>query len=543
VSVPTAFLNGRIHTLDPARPAASALAVVGGRLAAVGDEADARRVLPRDARVVDLGGRTVVPGFVESHCHFLVTGLTRSQVEIRTPPNDSIADIQRRLKDYVRDLPRDRWVLGWGYDDTLIADARPLTRGDLDAVAPDHPVFFRHISGHLSYANSRALAIAGIGRGATAPEGGHIVLDADGEPTGELHERAAQDLVGRHVPRPTMAALRQALRDAAPMFAREGVTSFHDAMAGLAAGLEDFHAYQDGIAAGEVPMRATLFPAYPLAGQFMFHSGFGSDRLRLGPLKHVADGSIQGHTAALCDPYHDRSGLLGLHVLSTRELTDRFREAHALGFQLATHGNGDAAIESILDAYETVLRERPRADHRFRIEHCQMATEAQLDRMQRLGVLASFFAVHTYFWGDRHQRLFLGPGRAQRIDPLASALGREIHFALHSDCPVTPVSPLGSIWSAATRITREGKVLGPEQRILARDALRAFTLDAAYLAHEEHLKGSLEPGKLADLAILDRDLLAGEPESIRDVQVLETVVGGEVVWADGELRTPAGERA
>ena len=196
-------------------------------------------------------------------------------------------------------------------------------------------------------------------------------------------------------------------------------------------------------------------------------------------------------------------------------------------------------VEAILDAYETVLTEAPRADHRFRIEHCQMATEAQLDRMQRLGVMASFFAVHTYYWGDRHERLFLGPGRAHRIDPLASALGREIHFALHSDCPVTPVSPLMSVWSAVTRITREGRVLGPEQRVAAADALRAFTLDAAYLAFEDGIKGSLAPGKLADLVVLERDPLDVPPEEIRDIHVSQTLVGGEVVWADGGMTFPS----
>jgi hypothetical protein len=536
------YRNARIHTLEPAHPEAQALAVRAGRLVAVGSEADVARAVARDAHVVDLEGRTVVPGFVESHCHFLTTGLTLRQVEIRTPPNTSIKDVQARLAEYVRGVPPGQWIQGWGYDDTLIAECRGLTRQDLDAAAPEHPVYFRHISGHLSYANSRALAIAGVGRGARSPDGGAIVLGADGEPTGELHERPAQHLVSQHIPAYGYADLRQALRDATPIFARVGVTSLHDALVGLNAGLADFHAYQDGVAAGEVPIRATLFPSYTLLGQFMFHSGFGTDRLRLGPLKHVADGSIQGHTAALCDPYHDRPGLKGLHVLSPRQLVDGFREAHALGFQLATHGNGDAAIESILDAYETVLRERPRADHRFRIEHCQMATEAQLDRMQRLGVLASFFAVHTYFWGDRHRRLFLGPGRAQRIDPLHSALGREIHFALHSDCPVTPVSPLGSIWSAVTRITREGEVLGPEQRILARDALRAFTLDAAYLAHEDYLKGSLAPGKLADFVVLDGDPLAMSPEEIKNIRVEQTVVGGEVIYADGAMASDSARR-
>jgi predicted amidohydrolase YtcJ len=489
----------------------------------------------RSTRVVDLGGRTVVPGFVESHCHFLTTGLTLRQVDARTPPNGTIADLIARVREFARAVPAGDWILGWGYDDTLIGDARALSRHDLDAAAPDHPVYIRHVSGHLSYTNGAALARAGLGRGAMAPDGGHIVLDAHGDPTGELHERPAQALVGRLVPPFDMPALRQALRDALPMFARVGVTSFHDALVGMASGLADFHAYQAGVAEGDLSLRATLFPAYTLAGQFMFHSGFGDERLRLGPLKHIADGSIQGHTAALCDPYFDQPALLGLKVLSDKELVERFRDAHALGFQLATHGNGDAAIEAILDAYETVLAEQPKADHRFRVEHCQMATESQLDRMQRLGVLASFFAVHTYYWGDRHERLFLGPGRAHRIDPLSSALGREIHFALHSDCPVTPVAPLMSVWSAVNRITREGRVIGPQQRIAVADALRAFTLDAAYLAFEDGMKGSLAPGKLADFCVLERDPLGVDPETIRDIAVSRTVVGGETIWADGAL--------
>lgn len=531
------FVNATIHTLDTTRPRASALAVRDGRLIAVGDVDDVRRAAGRDARVVDLGGRTVVPGFVESHCHFLYYGLTLDQVNARTPPNTSITDIQARVKEFARRLPPGTWIQGWGYDDTLVADMRHLTRQDLDPVAPDHPVYLRHISGHLGYANSAALQIAGLGRHAKSESGGHVVLDRAGDPTGEVHERPAQELITRHIPKVAYDDLREAARRATDVFARVGVTSFHDAGVGFSAGVDDFHAYQDAVASGDVPLRATLFPHYVLADRLTFHSGFGNDYLRVGPLKHIADGSIQGHTAALCDAYADRPGQTGLHVMNHGQLVDSYRAAHARGFQLATHGNGDAAIDSILEAYETVLREKPRADHRFRIEHCQMATEAQLDRMQRLGVMASFFAVHTYYWGDRHQRLFLGPGRAQRIDPLASALGRQIHFALHSDCPVTPVNPLMSVWSAVNRITREGKVLGPEQRILVRDALRAFTIDAAYLAFEDRDKGTLVPGKLGDFVVLDRDPLAVEPETIRDIQVLRTVVGGRDVFeADAAAR-------
>jgi predicted amidohydrolase YtcJ len=538
MGVDIVYTNGNIHTLDAARPRARALAVTGGRLAGVGSEAEVARAAGRASRVVDLAGRTVIPGFVESHCHFLHYGLTLNQVNLGTPPNGTIADVRARVAEFARRRVPGDWIQGWGYDDTLIADGRHLVRADLDAVAPDHPVYLLHVSGHIAYANSRALALAGIGRGAEAPDGGQIILDGDGEPTGELREIPAQSLVHRLIPSPGYTDLRRALREATPDFARAGVTSLHDAAVGFSAGLAEFHAYQDAVAAGELPLRVTLFPLYTLADRLMFHTGFGGEWLRLGPLKHIADGSIQGHTGRLSAPYHDEPSHHGVYVLPPKELIERFRDAHAAGFQLACHGNGDGAIEAILDAYETILEEQPRRDHRHRIEHCQMVSEAQLDRMQRLGVLASFFVTHTYYWGDRHERRFIGPERARRISPLASAARRGIRFALHSDCPVTPVNPLMSLWSAANRITREGRTLGPEFAIPAADALRAFTLDAAHLAFEENWKGSLEPGKVADFVVLDRDLLAVPPETIRDVRIVETVVGGRTVYA----QDPEGDR-
>ncbi len=531
------FRNANVRTLDgPGR--AEALAVAGGRLLAVGREADLSGLAGPETEVVDLGGRTVLPGFVESHCHFLAYGVTRQQVNLFSPPNRTVADVLARVAAFAREAPRGAFLQGWGYDDTLIEDRRHLTREDLDAAAPDHPVYLLHISGHIGYANSRALAIGGVTRDTGDPDGGHIVRDARGEPTGELHELPAQSLVSGKVPPLDMATLREAIRLASRDFARVGVTSFHDAAVGFSAGLAEFHAYQDAVAEGDLRLRATLFPLFKLREHAMFHSGFGNERLRLGPIKLVADGSIQGYTAALSSPYHDRPESCGIRVMSHDELVEVARWADRLGFQVATHGNGDAAIESILAAYEEVLAGRPARDHRHRVEHCQMVTDRQLGTMRRLGVHASFFAAHTFYWGDRHERLFIGPERAARIDPLASARRLGVRFAMHSDCPVTMVDPLMSVYAAANRITREGRRLGPDERIPVEDAVRAFTLDAAYLAFEEGFKGSLAPGKVADLVVLSDDPLAVAPETLRDLQVLRTVVGGEDVYVNEAVQIP-----
>lgn len=527
------FRNATVHTLE-GLGGATAVAVAAGRILAVGCEADLAPLAGPDTEVVDLRGRTLLPGFVESHCHLLAYGITRQQVDVFSPPNRTIADVLARVAEFARRTPRGGWVQGWGYDDTLLEDGRHLTRADLDAAAPEHPVYLLHVSGHIGYANSRALALGGVTRETGDPEGGHVVRDARGEPTGELHELPAQTLVSGQIPPHDMATLREAIRLAARDFARAGVTTVHDAAVGFSAGLAEFHAYQDAVAEGDLRLRATLFPLFTLREQAMFHSGFGNDRLRLGPVKLVADGSIQGHTAALSSPYHDAPGSCGIRVMSHRDLVDVAGWAHRLGFQVATHGNGDAAIESILAAYEEVLADRPRRDHRHRIEHCQMVTDRQLDAMARLGVHASFFAAHTFYWGDRHERLFLGAERAARIDPLASARRRGIRFAMHSDCPVTMVDPLMSVYAASTRLTREGRRLGPDERIPVADAIRAFTLDAAYLAFEEAAKGSLAPGKLADFVVLSDDPLVVAPEAVRDLTVLRTVVGGEDVYLKEE---------
>jgi predicted amidohydrolase YtcJ len=258
--------------------------------------------------------------------------------------------------------------------------------------------------------------------------------------------------------------------------------------------------------------------------------GLGDDRFRLGAFKLWADGSIQGITGALTEPYCCAPDTTGVLIFPQEGLDRRVRALHDGGWQIGIHGNGDASIDAILDAYAAALRANPRPDHRHRIEHCQMVREDQLDRMAELGVAASFFIKHVYYWGDRHRDIFIGPERAARIDPLASAERRGLRFALHSDCPVTPVPPLFGVWCAVNRITRNGDVLGAEQRIGVETALRAYTSMAAELAFEESIKGTLEPGKLGDITVLSADPTAVPPETLKDLTVDLTVIGGEVVF-------------
>ncbi|MEO7653955.1 MAG: amidohydrolase, partial [Bryobacteraceae bacterium] len=446
-------------------------------------------------------------------------------VDLNSPPigaMHSIAGIVEALKKKAASTPEGSWVVGRGYDDTLLADKRHPNRYDLDKVSTRHPIWVVHISGHLGAANSRALAIANITAKTPKPEGGVIRKDPrSGVPDGVLEE--AGGMVTRHIP-PLTAEQRQAsIRRAAEVYLARGVTTAVIAGAAQQA-LDDLYRAER---AGELPLRVVAFGSgSPLTGT-------SSEMIRISGVKFWQDGSIQGNTGYLEKPYHTPVGdasYRGYARRSRAELAARVKELHRAGYQIAIHGNGDAAIDDIISAYADALKETPRSDARHHIEHCQTVREDQLDAIKELGITPSFFSGHVYYWGDRHRDIFLGPQRAARISPLASAQRRGIPFTLHDDTPVTPVNPLLLVWGAVTRITRDGKLLGPGQRISAMQAMRAVTRDAAWQNFEEKHKGSIEPGKLADLVILTANPLTVTPPEIRDIGVVETIVGGKTAW-------------
>ncbi len=531
----TLYVGGPILTMDAENRVVEALAVEGERIAAVGSRAELAG-WAEGARVVDLAGRALLPGFIDAHGHFPGAGLYAVYVDLNSPPIGDVrnlGELVARLRERAESTPVGDWVVGWGYDDTLLEERRHPTRRDLDAASTQHPVAIWHVSGHLAAVNGPALERLGIDRDTADPEGGVIRRDRhSGEPDGVLEESAAE-LAAAQLLEPSPLEAWKIVREGSARYLRAGVTTAQNGHAEAA--------HMKGLLwlarLGLLPLRVVLWPGEEVArrmldGSFAFSSG-ASRRVRLGAVKLIADGSIQAYTGYLTLPYHvppgDDPKYRGYPRIPRAELVERVARFHAAGWQVAVHGNGDAAIDDILDAFEEAQRRAPRRDTRHVVIHAQMARDDQLDRMRVLGVIPSFFSLHTYYWGDRHRDIFMGPERAARMSPARSAALRGLRFTIHADTPVVPMEPLRLVWAAVNRRSASGAAIGPAQRIAPLAALRAVTIDAAWQHFEDAEKGSLEVGKLADLVILSRSPLE-EPERIDEIRVVETIVGGRSVF-------------
>jgi predicted amidohydrolase YtcJ len=527
------YKNGDIVTMNPEMPEATAFGILGDRFSSVGADDEVEKWADGGTKIVDLGGKTVIPGFNETHNHLSMYAMTLLHADCRTPPNQSIEDIKTRIREMAVSAKPDEWIRGWGYDDTLISEKRHLTWKDLDEVAPHNPVYISHVSGHLAYINSMALQIAGIGPDTPQPDGGEIDKDENGVPTGLLKELAQMALTS-HIPPPDVGQYKEILAQAIAHFHQHGITSIHDGGVGIrGTGQAIMQALRELETTGELRLRMYLTVIeefYRGILKLGLGTGFGSEYLKLGCVKLLQDGSIQGLTGALTEPYHNKPDHRGDLIMPQETLDKQVEKYHSAGLQIAIHANGDRAIESCLLAIEKAQVLHPRRDHRHMIIHCQTATPDHIVRMKRLGVVPSYFVNHVYYWGDRHVSLFLGPERAARISPLASSLKEGLIFTLHSDLPVTPVDPIFSIHTAVNRITREGKVLGPDERISPLEALKTYSTHAAYCSFEENIKGSIEVGKLADFAVLSDNPLTVDTDKIKDIQALQTVVGGQSVY-------------
>lgn len=528
------FANGLVRTLDPLHPLANAVLVRNGRVHAVGSLQDLRADAPANVREVDLGGSTMLPGFIESHNHFLAAGQAFDHVDLRGEQCTSIADLQQLIGARAETLEPGDWVIGRGYDQTLLTENRHPTRDDLDAAAPDRPVVITHMSFHGLVANSEALKRAGVNRNTPDVPGGEIYRDAAGEPTGVLMEMPAMSLILDLLPKVGVPEMRAGLERARDHYLPRGVSAVHDA---LISSYEQLQAYAAAIGNNELPIRARLMIHPDLydselegqSGDLGQSFGLPPDRLVAGPVKLFQDGAIQAYTASLTEPYYDSPSEYGVKIHDPEHLAHEIMRFHRAGHQIAIHGNGDSAIDDILNGYEEALEVHPRNDHRHRIEHCQTARPDQLERMARLGVVSSVFVNHLWHFGDRHLSRFLGPERAHRMEPLASMTRLGIRWGLHSDYPVTEVDPLMGIWLAVNRRTSAGQPIGESEAVDVEQALRGFGPDAAYLGFQEAQLGTIAPGYLADFVILSGDPLA-EPERIKDLRVEATVVGGELVY-------------
>ena len=540
----TIYLNGQIVTMDAEARTVEAVAVRGDEIVGVGSSVEIGLMAGPGTRVVDLEGRTMTPGFYAPHDHFPWAGaIAVTTVNLNSPPMGPVQNIDGlvdALREKAAETPEGDWIQGWGYDDTLIEDQRHPNRHDLDRVSTEHPIYISHTSGHLGVANTMALGMARITADTQPPPGGVIRHEADtGEPDGVLEETAAWMVMGI-VPPATVEQKLEGFRRAVQIYVEQGVTTTV-ITGGTAENVIDLQmARREGLLALRVvtmvSKAAPGFPSPAEAGGFV--SGFGDNRLKLGGIKIVQDGSNQGFTGYFTEPYHTPFNgdpeWRGYPARSREDLTAMVKGLHRAGYQIAIHGNGDAAIDDIIHAFREAQRDFPREDARHRIEHCQMVRKDQLDEIAELGITPSFFVGHVFYWGDRHRDIFMGPERAAGISPLKSSIDRGIRFTVHDDTPVTPVDPLQLIWVSVNRLTRSDQVLGPEERVSPLEAMRAMTTDAAWQNFEEDIKGSIEPGKLADLVILSDNPLTVDPLAIREIEVLETIVGGETVYLRGD---------
>ncbi|MFQ5401768.1 MAG: amidohydrolase [Anaerolineae bacterium] len=529
----TVFRNGRFLTLDPAQPTAGALAVRDGKIAAVGSDNDLDALIGPGTAVVDLEGKTAVPSFHDAHCHILLFGL--SLVEVNARPAATVAEVVDAVAAHASRAEPGAWVRGGGYNENKLGDGRHPTRHDFDPVSPHNPVWLSHISGHMGVANSRALAIAGITRETADPEGGHVVKDAQGEPTGLLLE-TAQELVKAVLPPYTLAETKAALAAAGQQMAAEGITSAQDAWAGWIAP-EEFRAYQEATAEGLLPQRVRLMvDVEKLAvsdGHFDFgfglHTGFGNGRLRLGAVKIFNDGSLIGRTAALSQPYANPPDTAGFLVKSAETIHEQVRLAHTGGWQVAMHAIGDKAIEVGLDAIEAAMAAMGADAARFRprLEHCGILRPDLIERIRRLGVVVVTQPRFIAELGDGF-RAALGEERLRLTYPFASLRG--INVAFSSDRPVVDGAPLLGMAAAVSEQTSSGAAYVPEEAITIEKALRWYTIGAAYSSFEENEKGTLSPGKWADFVVLSSNPIQTSLEELANIQVLKTVVDGEVIF-------------
>jgi len=528
------LLNGKIWTVNEAQPRAEAVACLGSRIVAVGSNGEIRKWIGAGTEVLDLNGKLVLPGFNDAHVHFFSGGENLAGVQLRDAKSED--EFRKRIAEFAARQPAGRWISGGGWDHENWTPARLPTRQSIDAVTAGHPVFVNRLDGHMALANSQALQLAGITRDTPDPPGGTIVRDAAGEPTGVLKD-AAMERMYRTIPEPSEDQIADAVRAAMRYAAENGVTSVQD----MSAAPQILRVYQALLANGELTVRISghqPLAAWQRLAAVGLRAGFGGEKLHIGGLKGFADGSLGSTTALFFEPYLDApntSGLANSEMIPESKMQKHILDADRAGLQVAVHAIGDKANHMVLGMYEEAARQNGARDRRFRIEHAQHLRMEDIPRFGQLHVIASMQPYHCIDdgrWAEKR----IGPERAKGTYAFRALLDSGAVLAFGSDWDVAPMQPLIGIYAAATRRTLDGKHPNgwvPEQKITVAEAIRAYTMGSAYASFDDKIKGSIEPGKLADMVVVSDDILSVPAVEIEKTRVETTVFDGKVIYRRG----------
>ena len=519
-------INAKVFTIDEDQPQAEAFAVKSDRFTAVGSSSDMRNLASSGTEIIDAEGMTVIPGFIDAHSHPSSAGvneLVQVNADLR-----SITEIKEALRQRAAITQEGQWVRAFKYDDTKLAEGRPINRFDIDEVVPNHPVVVGHRGGHTGVYNSMALALAGVTSETPDPSGGRFYRDSNGVLTGLAAERARYVFNSLIPSDSTREQRSDGVKLITELMTKAGLTSVHQ----TGASRNDMIAYQDARADGGMRFRMYLFPRVQLFEDLVnagIRTGFGDEVLRIGAVKFSADGSASERTMRMSTPFEGRPDDYGILTMSQEEIHEAVENAHRNDFQIGIHANGDVTIEMVLNAYERVQRLWPRNDPRHRIEHCSLVNPALLQRIKDLGVIPAPFYTYVHYHGNKWVEY--GEEKMRWMFAHKSFLDYNIPVAPASDYTPGPFEPMMALQSMVTRKDFDGRVWGPNQRITIDQAMRICTLNGAYASFEENIKGSITAGKLADFVILADDPHDVDPDNIKNIEIVRTVVGGTTMYA------------
>jgi predicted amidohydrolase YtcJ len=522
--------NGKIVTMDEYNSIKEAVAVKQGRFIKVGTSNDIEHLIGEETKIIDLKGKTVVPGLIDSHCHMMSVGASRMlNVDLSEEAGvHSVSDIVEKLKQRAKRTPEGAWVIGYQEDDSKLKEKRHPTRWELDEASTDHPIIISTVGGHFSIVNSKAMDDVGVTKETLDPVGGRFERDeTTGELTGGVHEKAIEVIQPDGAPEPTREQSYIGAKKILTECAQNGLTCVYDTV-----GKSEMRAAIDLKNKGELPVRMRMdimIDLFPELEKLGIYRGLGDDWLRICGLKFFFDGAISARTAAVTEEYLNKPGFYGVMSTTHEIATDTIMKAYAEGYRISAHANGDRAIAMYLDIMEQAQNKYPREDPRNRDIHCTVITSELVKRIKNLSILPTIFGPYVYYHGDKLIPAF-GEQRLERMFAARSFLDAGVKVAAHSDHPCAPYPPLMAIHGLVNRLTKGGKPIGQSQKITVQEALKLYTVNSAYQQLDENTLGSIEEGKLADMVVLGKDILTVPEDTIKDITIDMTIIEGKIVY-------------